>query len=60
MSSANVSASFYTQLDVMKIADDIHINSQRLHFSVNTMAKQCRSFVGVYRHKYLVLKIKFA
>jgi hypothetical protein len=25
-----------------------------------TMAKQCRSFVGVYRHKYLVLKIKFA
>ena len=55
MSSANASPSFYTQLDIMKIADDIHINSQRLHFSVHTMAKQSRSFVGVDRHKYLVL-----
>jgi hypothetical protein len=58
MSSANVSLSFYTQLDVMNITDDIHINSQRLHFSVHTMAKECMSFVGVYRHKYLVLKRK--
>ena len=58
MSSANVSLSFCTQLDVMKIDDDIHIISQRLHFSVHTMAKQYRSFVGVYRHKYLVLRKK--
>jgi hypothetical protein len=44
------------QFDVMKIADDIHIHFQRLHFSVHTMAKQSRSFVGIYRHTYLVLK----
>jgi len=48
---------FLFRIHVVSIhADDIHINSQRLHFSVHTMAKQCWSFVGVDRHKYLVLK----
>jgi hypothetical protein len=39
----------------MKIADDIDVNSQRLHLPVYTMAKQCRFFVGVHRHINLVL-----
>jgi len=55
MSSANVSPSFYTQFDVMKIADDIHIHSQRLHFSVHTMAKQCLpSQISCFEYKILL------
>ena len=55
MSSANVSPSFYTQFDIMKITDNIH---SRLHFSVHTMVKQCRLFFSFYRHKYLVFRKK--
>ena len=38
----------------MKIVDEIHLNSQRLHFGTNNGQTNI-FFAGVYRHKYLVL-----